>query len=100
MTLLSRDMMLTRTPPGPGARLRSVVPLLLGLLALALVAALVVSGTAGAPPAARPATHPQRISVAAAATKPNVVMVMADDMRTDDLRFMPHVRREIVGHGL
>jgi arylsulfatase A-like enzyme len=40
------------------------------------------------------------VPAAAAATKPNVVMVMADDMRTDDLRFMPAVRRLLVGQGL
>ena len=32
--------------------------------------------------------------------QPNVVVVMADDMRADDLRFMPHVRRLIAARGL
>ena len=32
--------------------------------------------------------------------RPNVVVVMADDMRADDLRFMPHVRRLIAARGL
>jgi len=86
------------TPPGAGLRPRVVVPLLLGVLALALVAALVLAGTSTTPSSA-PAPQ-QRISAAAAASKPNVVMVMADDMRTDDLRFMPNVRREILGTGL
>jgi N-acetylglucosamine-6-sulfatase len=33
-------------------------------------------------------------------TRPNIVMVMADDMRVDDLRFAPYVRALIGGHGL
>ena len=32
--------------------------------------------------------------------RPNVVVVMADDMRADDLRFMPHVRRLVAARGL
>src|SRR5262245_19529596 len=32
--------------------------------------------------------------------QPNLVSVMADDMRADDLRFMPHVRRLLVARGL
>ncbi len=32
--------------------------------------------------------------------RPNIVMVMADDMRTDDLRFMPTVRRVLQRHGV
>ncbi len=32
--------------------------------------------------------------------RPNIVMVMADDMRTDDLRFMPSVRRLLKDRGL
>jgi arylsulfatase A-like enzyme len=43
---------------------------------------------------------PRTVTAAAAATKPNIVTVMADDMRTDDLRFMPAVRRLLVGQGL
>ena len=42
-------------------------------------------------------------AIAAATTsgeRPNVVVVMADDMRFDDLRFMPHVRRLLVAKGL
>ena len=38
--------------------------------------------------------------VAARVTRPNIVVVMADDMRVDDLRFAPNVRRLIGGHGL
>jgi N-acetylglucosamine-6-sulfatase len=32
--------------------------------------------------------------------RPNIVMIMADDMRTDDLRFMPTVRRLVQDRGL
>src|SRR4051812_11485809 len=32
--------------------------------------------------------------------KPNVVVVMTDDMRVDDLRFMPTVRRELRSGGI
>ena len=32
--------------------------------------------------------------------RPNIVMVMADDMRTDDIRFMPHVRQLFMKPGL
>ena len=34
------------------------------------------------------------------AERPNMVVVMADDMRADDLRFMPRVRRLLVARGL
>src|SRR5919107_3555197 len=37
------------------------------------------------------ATGPAR-SVTTGSDHPNIVVVMADDMRTDDLRFMPAVR--------
>ncbi len=33
-------------------------------------------------------------------TKPNIVVVMADDMRADDLRFMPSLRRLVTARGL
>jgi arylsulfatase A-like enzyme len=33
-------------------------------------------------------------------TRPNIIMVMADDMRVDDLAFAPNVRRLIGGQGL
>ena len=35
-----------------------------------------------------------------AAARPNMVVVMADDMRADDLRFMPNVRRLVAARGL
>ena len=36
----------------------------------------------------------------AQAHRPNIVMVMADDMRVDDLRFAPRLRRLVARHGL
>ena len=87
---------MTRLLSGFGARPRAVVPLL-GVLVVALFSGLVLTGTSA------PVREPRSQSVttaAAAGTKPNIVMVMADDMRTDDLRFMPSVRRLLVGTGL
>ena len=90
---------MTRLLPGLGGRRRAVVPLLLGVLVLALVAGLVMSGDTPPPKVGRtPAITPA--AAAAAAAKPNIVMVMADDMRADDLRFMPSVRRLLVRRGL
>ena len=37
---------------------------------------------------------------AASKRRPNVVVIMADDMRTDDLRFMPSVRKLMIRKGL
>jgi len=81
-----------------------------GLVLGALAATLLLSAMAGAPDVsdgrARRTAAPaaQGSAVAAAglrpASRPNVVMVMADDMRADDLRFMPNVRRLIAGRGL
>src|SRR4051794_23899238 len=78
--------------PGFGARPRAAVPVL-GVLVVALLCGLVL-------PSAGDARGQRNTPAAAAGTKPNIVMVMADDMRTDDLRFMPSVRRLLVGTGL
>src|SRR4051794_29364423 len=78
--------------PGFGARPRAAVPVL-GVLVVALLCGLVL-------PSVGDARGPASTPAAAAGTKPNIVMVMADDMRTDDLRFMPSVRRLLVGTGL
>jgi N-acetylglucosamine-6-sulfatase len=43
-------------------------------------------------PAAGVLVHESRTSTAAATTKPNMVVVMTDDMRHDDLRYMPRLR--------
>ena len=64
------------------------------------VAALLVlvaqSGVSG--PATAAADRSERAREAA--ERPNIVVVMADDMRADDLRFMPHVRRLVAARGL
>jgi N-acetylglucosamine-6-sulfatase len=43
---------------------------------------------------------PQAPSAAADSNRPNVILVMADDMRVDDLRFAPAIRAQIGRHGL
>ena len=64
-----------------------------GLL-LVLVATLVAS-LGLAPSSAPPAAAEKR-----ADRRPNIVLVMADDMRTDELRFMPRTWRILGRHGL
>ena len=95
-------------------RLRAVLLALTGMLVVALV---VTAGLAtrssdpkGKPaPAAAPAGDntalPADITPVGAprppeSDRPNIVMIMADDMRTDELRFMPHLRRLVGGQGL
>ena len=71
------------------------------LLVVALSVGLSAPGTATGPPAAsaRQASAATPL-VEAGRGRPNVVMIMADDMRTDELRFMPRTRRIIARHGL
>ncbi|WP_148574317.1 sulfatase [Nocardioides caldifontis] len=71
------------------------------VLALALAAPLAVAGGA----TATPGVASTATTVAAAGPRkvtedkrPNIVVVMADDMRADDLRFAPNIRR-ILGQG-
>jgi N-acetylglucosamine-6-sulfatase len=74
-------------------------------LVLAPVLGAVLAVTVAVPtPASAP---PQRTPTATAPAdtgardgKPNIVVVMTDDMRVDDLRFAPHVRRLVGKHGL
>ena len=40
------------------------------------------------------------VTARAKPARPNIVLVMADDMRADDLRFAPRIRSLIGGHGL
>lgn len=63
-----------------------------GAAAAAFVAA--VTGAATAVPALAPS------ALATAQPRPNIVMVMVDDMREDDLRFMPWTRRLLGGKGV
>ncbi len=87
--------------------------LLTALTALALAGTPVLAPALGAPAPAAPGSAAPAVAALAGATpgrpaaapgararRPNVVMVMADDMRADDLRFAPNVRRLIGGHGL
>ncbi len=68
-----------------------------GVAALVVLVALVAqSGVSG--PATAAADRSERAREAA--ERPNIVVVMADDMRADDLRFMPHVRRLVAARGL
>jgi len=77
--------------------------------ALALLAA-VTAGTEGAPAPVRPAAvayhpEPRRHTVSVtplvgAHDRPNVLVIMTDDARNDDLRFMPHVRHLIGDQGV
>ena len=45
-------------------------------------------------------TPPPPTTTAAPQSRPNVLVIETDDMRTDDLRFMPHVRRLVRDRGL
>src|SRR3954447_1822676 len=76
--------------------------LVVALVALALA---VPTGRAlGTGRAARPGPAPAAAAAAdvrtAAKGRPNIVVVMADDMRVDDLRWAPHVRRLIGRQGV
>jgi N-acetylglucosamine-6-sulfatase len=87
---------------------------LLGVLAMALLLFGVFLTThnhagAGRSPRVIPAGHnsaaPADLEPAGAhrarqSKRPNIVLVLTDDMRTDDLRFMPNVRRLIGDRGL
>ena len=74
-----------------GSRMRRVIGSLL-TLAMLTVGPVLASGGSG--------TASARERGAAADRRPNVVVVMADDMRTDELQFMPKTRRIFGRHGL
>jgi arylsulfatase A-like enzyme len=75
--------------------------------AAALLCALPLIAACGAPevrpiasePAARPAPGQVAAPPVQRAEKPNVLMVMTDDMRYDELRYLPHVRQFIEDRG-
>jgi N-acetylglucosamine-6-sulfatase len=89
---------------------------LMAAVLLALVAALVVVTRSGPPsprggaapvsfPAGRTSAQPAELVAAGApappqSDRPNIITILADDMRTDDLRWMPSVRRLMAGRGL
>jgi N-acetylglucosamine-6-sulfatase len=92
---------------------RALLRLLVSGLALAAVLTAVIAGTGGAqhattlPTSAAPsgAATPTGTAVStppreAPPSSPNIVLVMADDMRVDDLLFMPSLRRLVGAHGL
>jgi N-acetylglucosamine-6-sulfatase len=64
------------------------------------------SAVSGAVPKAEPVASRRTVSAAldhaerAAPRRPNMLVIETDDMRWDDLRFMPHVRRLIQDRGL
>ncbi len=77
--------------PNGGPRRRSSA--LVGLVAIALLV-LAACGS-GHPPVARPAAGTARgpgQPASLAAGRPNIVVVLADDLTADLIRFMPHVR--------
>ena len=74
------------------------------LLALTPALGTVLAMTVAVPTPASTPVSPARTATAgeawAEAARPNIVVVMADDMRVDDLRFAPHVRRLVAQRGL
>jgi N-acetylglucosamine-6-sulfatase len=88
-------------------RLRKPVAVSLGLAVLATGAGCslggdkqVGGGPAGKNTAAPPSLVPKGSPAPADSEKPNVITIVTDDMRTDDLRWMPNVREEIADQGL
>ena len=80
---------------------RRLVLWLAAALALALLVGTAVdAGHRRAEARAVPGAGARAAVAAAAPARPNVIVVMADDMRTDDLRWMPSVRRLLVDRGL
>jgi arylsulfatase A-like enzyme len=85
--------------------MRRTSKLLTGLAAL--VVAVPAAGALNQETQARPAAAHQLSAVAAglagqspaSGTKPNVLLVMTDDMRHDDVKYMPHVRQFIQSRG-
>ncbi len=87
------------TIPSPRRRRRGAA---LRVLASApvLLAVLLLSGSASQAVGGVGAATDGGAAAGAGAKRPNIVMVMADDMRVDDLRFAPHVRRLLGRHGV
>ncbi|MDZ5622345.1 sulfatase-like hydrolase/transferase [Nocardioides sp. HM23] len=68
------------------------------LAVLGTAMALVLSGITVVPDAAAPATAVAN-APATAAARPNIVLILTDDMRADELRLMPNVQRLLVRKG-
>src|SRR5690349_20574190 len=97
-------MLLVNNPPPPGVPVthrpsRSVAALLALLVTLSLAA--VLAGSGSGPVATAPVARPVAARPAAVvATRPNILVIETDDMRWDDLRWMPSVRRLVADRGL
>lgn len=87
-------------------RARSLAVVLVALLATACSVLSPSTGRPGEQPGSGTASPSPTAAVssatesALAGTRPNVLVIETDDMRVDDLRFMPHVRRLIQRRGL
>jgi N-acetylglucosamine-6-sulfatase len=93
--------------PSSWQRLRKPVATGLGIALLASGAGCtdgpapkVGGGPAGRNTAAPAQLVPKGDAVPANGTRPNIVTIVADDMRTDDLRWMPNVRELVEDEGL
>ena len=86
----------------PWARLRGpvVAGLGLALMATGCTSAPKVGGGPAGSPSAAPAQLGPKGSSPAQSTRPNIVTIVTDDMRTDDLRWMPNVRALVQNQGL
>jgi N-acetylglucosamine-6-sulfatase len=93
--------------PSSWRRLRRPVAVGLGVALLASGAGCsngpavkVGGGPAGKNTAAPPRLAPEGSTAPADGARPNIVTIVADDMRTDDLRWMPNVRELVEDQGL
>lgn len=95
--------------PSRRRRVAAAAGLLLSMVVAAstagTTAAAVTSGSAERPTAAvaAPARSAEAFGldpVIGSQVRPNIVLIMADDMRADDLRFMPNVRRLVGEEGV
>ncbi|MGO4254975.1 sulfatase-like hydrolase/transferase [Marmoricola sp. RAF53] len=71
-----------------------------GLLAVGIVAAVTTAPTAPRSSAASAPAAAPAIAAAAGEAKPNVLVVMLDDMRSDEMRFAPNARKYVRSRGL
>ena len=78
--------------------LRLALTASVGLLFLALVGAAAVSG--GTPATQARVVHSSATSRVPADDAPNVLVFLTDDMRKDDLSYLPHVRDLLVDEGM
>ncbi len=75
---------------------RTLISVVAATIAVTLALALLgLRATSGDPPVATAAEADTDTD-----TRPNIVVVMADDMRADDLRFMPSLRSQLMARGL